>query len=371
MKANEIIRSYGTNFKEMTIHLLEAANLSSEIPSKSARIAIKPNLVTPTPASYGATTHPEIIEGIIEYLHKNDFYEISIIEGSWVGDKTAEAFEYCGYNSLSPKYGIKLIDTQKEGSYKQNCNGLDLNICSCVKDIDFLINVPVLKGHCQTKMTCALKNLKGLIPNKEKRRFHSLNLHEPIAHLNAGIHQDFIVIDHICGDLDFEEGGNPVTCNCIMAAKDPVLTDSLACKLLGYTASDVRYIKIAEKLGVGTSDLSKLKLTTLEGSSTVNALSSNKVLEVSYAVNEIDSCSACYASLIPALSRLKEEGILDMLNEKISIGQGHQGQKGSLGIGRCTSLFDTSIPGCPPKEDDIYTALRNYILSFKASTDSI
>lgn len=371
MKTNEIIKSYGTNYKEMTIRLLEAANLCAEISSKSARIAIKPNLVTPTPASYGATTHPEIIEGIIEYLHENDFYEISIIEGSWVGDKTAEAFEYCGYNSLSEKYGIRLIDTQKENSFKKSCAGLDLNICSCVRDIDFLINVPVLKGHCQTKMTCALKNLKGLIPNKEKRRFHSLNLHEPIAHLNAGIKQNFIVIDHICGDLDFEEGGNPVTCNCIMAAKDPVLTDSLACKLLGYTASDVRYVKIAEKLGVGTSDLSKLELTTLEGNDTKETLSSNKVLEVSYAINEIDSCSACYASLIPALSRLKEEGLLDMLNEKISIGQGHQGQTGSLGIGRCTSLFDLNISGCPPKEEDIYTALRNYILNHKDSNSPI
>lgn len=365
MKANEIIKSYGTNYKEMTIHLLEAAKLSSEIPSKDARIAIKPNLVTPTPASYGATTHPEIIEGIIEYLQSNDFHEIAIIEGSWVGDKTAEAFEYCGYNTLAQKHGIKLIDTQKETSFKKSCAGLELNICSCVKDIDFLINVPVLKGHCQTKMTCALKNLKGLIPNKEKRRFHSLNLHDPIAHLNAGIKQDFIVIDHICGDLDFEEGGNPVICNCIMVAKDPVLADTLACKMLGYSAPDVPYVKIAEKLGIGTCDLSRLELTTLEGSNTQEASSSNKVLEVSYAINEIDSCSACYAALVPALTRLKSEGLLDMLTEKISIGQGHQGQSGSLGIGRCTASFDTNIPGCPPKEDDIYTALRNYILNSK------
>ena len=33
--------------------------------------------------------------------------------------------------------------------------------------VDFLINVPVMKGHCQTKITCALKNMKGLIPNSE------------------------------------------------------------------------------------------------------------------------------------------------------------------------------------------------------------
>lgn len=91
-----------------------------------------------------------------------------------------------------------------------DCAGMKLQICSSVRKLDFLINVPVLKGHCQTKITCALKNMKGLIPNKEKRHFHKLGLHKPIAHLNVGIHQDFIVVDNICGDLDFEDGGNPV-----------------------------------------------------------------------------------------------------------------------------------------------------------------
>ena len=59
--------------------------------------------------------------------------------------------------------------------------GETLQICSCVRDWDYLINVPVLKGHCQTNITCALKNLKGLIPNSEKRRFHTMGLHRPIS----------------------------------------------------------------------------------------------------------------------------------------------------------------------------------------------
>lgn len=63
---------------------------------------------------------------------------------------------------------------------------MKLNVCERAANIDFLINVPVLKGHCQTKITCALKNMKGLIPNTEKRHFHAMGLHEPIAHLNAG-----------------------------------------------------------------------------------------------------------------------------------------------------------------------------------------
>lgn len=50
--------------------------------------------------------------------------------------------------------------------------------------------------------------MKGLLPNREKRHFHAMGLHKPIAHLAVGLHQDFILVDNICGDWDFEDGGN-------------------------------------------------------------------------------------------------------------------------------------------------------------------
>lgn len=361
MKRNEIWRSYGTDFKEMTKRLLLQAGLEELLPEKSARIAIKPNLVTPAPASFGGTTHPEIIAGIIEFLQERNYKEIVVAESSWVGDRTSEAFNYCGYNALAKKYGVRLIDCQKEKGFSADCMGQRINICSCVKDWDFLINVPVLKGHCQTNITCALKNMKGLIPNSEKRRFHTMGLHKPIAHLNTYLKPDFIVIDHICGDLSFEEGGNPVTRNCIMAAVDPVLVDAFVCSLLHYQISDVPYVGIAERLGVGSSDLSSLRLITCEGEA-YEDLPARNLLDVSYTVDESDSCSACYGVLLPALDRLKEEGLLEQLDCPISIGQGHRGKAGKLGVGNCTAGFDTCIKGCPPKEEDIYKQLKEYIL---------
>ena len=360
MQRNEIWRSYGTDYKNMTKRLLAQSGLAELLPSgmdSDPLIAIKPNLVTPSPASFGATTHPEVVAGIIEFLQERGCRNIVIAEGSWVGDKTAEAFEYCGYNALAREYGVTLTDMQKEKAIHYDCAGQQLSICRCVKDWDFLINVPVLKGHCQTHITCALKNLKGLIPNDEKRRFHRMELHKPIAHLNAGIRQDFIVIDHICGDLSFEEGGDPVTRNCVMAAADPVLTDSYVCSLLGYSIEEVPYIGMAEALGVGSSDLSALRLITCEGEP-YEDLPSRSLLDVSYAVDEVDSCSACYGVLIPALERLREEGLLDKLPAAIAIGQGHRGKTGILGVGSCTAGFDFCVKGCPPKEEDIYSQLK-------------
>lgn len=364
MDKRQILKIYGKEYLRMTRQLLEEADLISLIPDKSCRIGIKPNLVSPSEASWGATTHPEVVAGIIEYLQGHGCNRIVILEGSWVGDATSESIRVCGYDRLAEKYHVELIDTQKDTYHSYDCAGLELCICDSARAVDFLINVPVLKGHCQTRITCALKNMKGLIPNKEKRHFHAMGLHRPIAHLNAGIRQDFIVVDHICGDLDFEDGGNPVVRNCVMAARDPVLVDAYVCHLLHYDTGEVPYIGMAAALGCGCDDVSAADIRICSGSEgeTEEELPvAGKVVELKDAVEEVESCSACYGYLIPALDRLKEEGLFGQLDTKICIGQGYRGKKGSLGVGQCTSSFDFCIRGCPPTENQIYEGLKQYL----------
>ena len=378
LERNQILKRYGTDYKKMTKELLTAADLSGLIPDRACRIGIKPNLVAPVDASWGATTHPEIVAGIIEYLQERGCRNLVIAEGSWVGDRTEESFEVCGYRELSERYGVPLLDAQKDTHFTKDCDGLELELCSCVKDIDFLINVPVLKGHCQTKVTCALKNMKGLLPNTEKRHFHAMGLHRPIAHLAKGIRQDFIVVDHVCGDLDFEDGGNPVVKNCIMVARDPVLVDTYVCGLLHYGIEEVPYIRMAEQLGAGSADLEhaqigvlvdeeELKIRYLEGTAIWDEELpyADKVVAVQDVVQEVESCSACYGYLLPALDRLREEGLLGQLKEKICIGQGYRGKQGKIGVGNCTSKFDFCVKGCPPTETEIYEALKQYVETMK------
>ena len=363
MKSNELLMIYGTEYKEMAKQLLEAADLAGRIPDAGSRIGLKPNLVSPSEASWGATTHPEIVAGTIEYLKEHGFENLVILEGSWVGDKTAEAFEVCGYDRLVREYGVEFIDTQKDSFHTKDCAGMELEICDSVEHLDFLINFPVLKGHCQTKITCALKNMKGLIPNREKRHFHGMGLHRPIAHLNVGIRQDFILVDNICGDLDFEDGGNPVVMNRLIAAVDPVLCDAYVCRMLNYETEEVPYLRMAEELDVGNADLSRLEIRALnEPEQETVVPGERKIVELQDAVEEVESCSACYGYLIPALDRLKQEGLLEQLDTRIAIGQGYQQKTGHLGIGRCTSCFEHSLKGCPPTEEQMYEFLKDYIL---------
>jgi len=359
MEKNEIYVIYGKETAAMAVRLAEEANLAALIGDRGKRIGLKPNLVTAKPASSGATTHPEIAAGLIAYLKKNGFNNLAILESSWTGGSTAQAFNVCGYRKLADETGVELIDTKRDKTRTCDCNGMKLEICESALSMDFMINLPVMKGHCQTRLTCALKNNKGLIPDREKSRFHTLGLTKPIAHLNTVARNDFIVVDGICGDPDFELGGHPLYRGFLFAARDPVLCDAWAAAQMGYSpdkvAEAIPYIGLAEKLKVGSADISSAKVRKLNNADTQSSAASapgGKVRQFAPYIAEDNACSACYASLIFALSRMNRPQ-LDRLKEKICIGQGFKGKSGNIGIGQCCADFKQFCPGCPPSGAEV------------------
>ena len=364
MHTNEILIIHGTAYRDMTKQLLEAADLASMIGDSKARIGLKPNLVNASAPSYGGTTHTELAAGTIQYLQEHGFSDITIMEGSWYGEQTMRAFHAAGYEHLCEAYGIPFVDLQKDSHTIYDAAGMEIAVCDTAMSMDFMINMPVLKGHAQTRITCALKNNKGLLPNKEKSRFHRIGLHAPIAHLNTVIRNDFILVDNICGDLDFEEGGNPVVMNRILGFLDPVLCDAYVCDCMGYTPDDVPYIRMAEKLGLGSTDLASAKITMLnppqEGSGAFPK--THRIEKLAGYANAKEACSSCYGSLIHALGRLQEEGFLKKNTPPVSIGQGYRGKEGRVGVGKCTECFEHSCEGCPPKASAIRDFLRKNLL---------
>ena len=351
-----IVIGYGKNIVDDTVNVLKASDIGCFLkPGYSA--AIKPNLVLASPASGGATTHPEIVEGIIVFLREFGVKKIKIIESSWVGDSTKRAYRICGYEPLSKKYGVPLIDLKDDACLTLEHGGDKYDICREAVDTDFLINAPVLKAHCQTRFTCCMKNLKGCIPDGEKRRFHARGLHKPIAALGALIKTGYCVVDGICGDLSFEEGGNPVEANRIIAGRNPLTLDSYCAELIGYEADEIGYLAYGKSMGVGDYYSSGTKIVELNPQNKP-ARDKKGLRDISGYKNKISekaACSACYSSLAYALHRA---GAKTKPNEAIHIGQGYRGETGEgIGIGDCAGGFSRCVPGCPPKATDIIRLL--------------
>ena len=356
---------YGKDSYSMTRELLQSMSPEKEW-NKDALIALKPNLVVSKPSESGATTSPEITRGVIEHLKEKGFNNLVIMESSWVGDSTVKAFNVCGYEKLARKYNIDLVDLKRDKAVKKKGKNLTISLCEKVLEIDYLINLPVLKSHCQTRLTCALKNLKGLIPDKEKRRFHGLGLHEPIAELNFLIKTALVIVDAVIGDLTHEEGGNPVEMGRIIGGTDPVLVDSYAAELIGLEIEEIPYISMSNQAGIGKlfNNETVLKEYRLDDYPQVTLKPSPRVKRLAEHIVEVGACSPCYGALIHALSRLEERGTLEKIPGKIFIGRKFKDiESSSLGIGVCTAKFNKSVSGCPPKARDIVKYLEEHLIN--------
>ncbi len=351
----KIFQIYGQDAHDMTVKLLETAEAHRLVPAGSS-VALKPNLVVAGTPEDGATTHAGVLSGCIEYFRAHGVKDISVIEGSWVGDETMRAMRRAGYDKVCERYGVPFFDLKKDKTRAVKTAIGPIDICCRALDAGLLVDLPVLKGHCQTAMTCALKNLKGCLPDKEKRRFHALGLQKPIAALGAALKPRLIVVDSICGDLDFEEGGTPVHTNRMYLGTDAVQLDAYGRALMGLNPEDVPYIGLCEQYGGGSAAWSEEDVMELNhpSSSAAYPRPSGTVGRLTKNVHENQACSACYAALVRALhtSRCGEK-------EAIYIGQGWQGKAlDGLGIGRCCRGADQCVMGCPPTAESIARKLE-------------
>ena len=356
---NHIYEIYGNDAHEMTYSLMREADVASNIP-QGASVALKPNLVLASTADNGAITHPGVLSGCISYLRDNNITDISIIESSWVGASTESSYKISGYADVCEKYNVPFYDLKKDATITLDTPFRPIDVCRKAYDADFLIDLPVLKGHCQTRMTCALKNLKGCIPDREKRRFHSDGLFKPIAALASVLKPDLVIVDSICGDLDFEEGGNPIQTNRMYLGWDAVMIDAYGASLMGLKVDKVAYLPLAEKWGVGSCSLEAVQVVRLNEpqNSDEYPAQSAVVKRLTKNVNAKSACSACFASLVRALYILETEG--NKYNGSIAIGQDWQGVDfDGVGIGRCASCAKYAVKGCPPSAENILGVLRN------------
>ena len=351
----EIFQIYGQDAHDMTMKLLEASDAIRLVPSGGS-VALKPNLVIAGTPESGSTTHAGVLSGCIAYFRDHGVKDISVIEGSWVGDETMRAMRRAGYDKVCEADGVPFFDLKKDRTRTVKTAIGNIDICCRALDAGLLVDLPVLKGHCQTIMTCALKNLKGCLPDREKRRFHALGLQKPIAALGAALRPRLIVVDSICGDLDFEEGGTPVETNRMYLGTDAVQLDAYGRALMGLAPEDVPYIELAEQFGGGSTAWSEADIHELNSPSdaAVYPKPRGTVAGLTRHVHENQACSACFAALVRALHAT---GCGQ--DEEIYIGQGWQGQTlNGLGIGKCCRGADQCVMGCPPTADAIARKLE-------------
>ena len=104
--------------------------------------------------------HTEIVEGVIRYLQEAGFRNLSVCEGSWVGDRTDDALLVCGYDTMLKRLEVPFVDLQKDKSRLVDCAGMKIRICEEPLSADFLIN----EGALSDKDDLRTEKYEGVYP---------------------------------------------------------------------------------------------------------------------------------------------------------------------------------------------------------------
>jgi len=362
---NTITLTYGTQILKMVQDLMEKTGALDAL-RRDDTVVIKPNLVASRKDWVGVDTDPRVVEALVKMLKDRGISRITVGDGAGMGNSATKAFSLCGYTEMAKRYGLELIDFEKDrftklevplaGPFRK------LEIARTALECDFLISIPLMKAHFQTLMTCSLKNMKGVMSRSQKTSFHSRGLHKSIVQLATVISPDLILVDGIHGNLTSETGRDPVAIGMMMAGKRPVEIDSLVADILGYAPRDIKHIAYAEDAGLGTTNLEKISVQRLNrpAKEKLFAPPTHYTKRFECRIQAEGACCTCMGNLIFALERLSEQSLLSrdqhfMVGQKTRIPSGNSGT--TIAVGQCAAKrveADIQIYDCPPTARTIF-----------------
>jgi len=218
-------------------------------------VVIKPNMCYYWDYSTGQTTDPRFVAALIEVIREkiSPRTNISIVESDASAMKCKYAFKMLGYEKLSQDYKVNLVNLSEDITKTvETCAGgykLKLQIPQTIQNADLKINTPKIKYSVpKVKMTCALKNIFGCNPYAKKFKYHS-RIGEVIVAINKALKFDLCIMD---GNI--VSGVQPRRLGLLMASKDPVAIDAAAAKIAGINPKTIRYLQLAAKEGLGTTN---------------------------------------------------------------------------------------------------------------------
>jgi uncharacterized protein (DUF362 family) len=239
-----------TDYGASVTDALDAIGVASRLPDDRL-IIVKPNLTLADAPP--VTTNPGAARAVIEYCLAHSRAEIAIGEGCGTGT-TDEVFRATGYADLADEFGLQTIDFNTAPAVKlSNPDALQLkefHLPTIAQDA-FVISLPVLKDHCFTVTTIALKNMFGLAPGRyyegcwNKSQLHEPSTHKSVVDICTYKAPDLSVVDASLGLTGMHLSGVPKAFGVILASFDPVAVDAIGSEMLGHDPQAIEYLQLA------------------------------------------------------------------------------------------------------------------------------
>jgi uncharacterized protein (DUF362 family) len=215
--------------------LLELAGFSYLDPGKRTLLKINGNVDRFYP---GSNTSCWFLDAFLECLVDRGFNDVAAMEGDLPLFTVEQMLNRTGMDHVLEKHGIRCINLQNEPTNEEE---LPLILYGAQ-----IINLPTPHTHGFAIISCATKNLWGLLP-VHRFRYHPV-LTEKMLDLYRAFKVFSVVDGTVCMKGDSTRTGTPLRTDFLMAGQDMLTVDSVAAKIMGFDLSEIPLLAKAVEL---------------------------------------------------------------------------------------------------------------------------
>jgi len=264
----DLVVAHGTNKSPAVITkaAIDAFGGIKKFISRGDVVVIKPNIGWDRLPEQAANTNPEVVAAIVKLCFEAGAKKVKVFDRP-VNDPR-RCYKQSGIADAVSPLGAELHYIDERRFSDISIKGQVLKSWPLYRDVfeaDKIINVPIAKHHGLAKLTMAMKNWMGIMGG-ERGRIHQ-KIGESLADICLVVKPTLTVLDAVrILTANGPQGGslNDVKrIDTIVVSADQVAVDSYGATLFGMKGSDLSYVKAGAAIGIGTMDLSKLKIKNI------------------------------------------------------------------------------------------------------------
>jgi uncharacterized protein (DUF362 family) len=231
--------------------------------SKGDIVVVKPNIGWDRTPEYAATTNPEVVSAVVRLCYEVGAKQVKVFDRSVVDPR--RCYKQSGIADAASAVGgiISYVDERKFRELK--LPGIALKswpLYTEIIDADKIINIPIAKAHSLSTLTLGMKNWMGIMGGS-RGRIHQ-RIEGSLVDVAMTIKPALIVLDAVrILTANGPQGGDLADVkqlNTVIAGTDQVAVDAFGATLFGLKGANIGYVVAGYKAGLGTMDLSKLKI---------------------------------------------------------------------------------------------------------------
>jgi uncharacterized protein (DUF362 family) len=257
-KRTKLVVAKGSSPEKITRAAIDGLGGISTFVSRGDIVVVKPNMAWDRVPEQAANTNPEVVREVVKLCFEAGAKKVKVFDR--VVNDPRRCYVQSGIAGAAKDVGADVLHIDDRKFRDIRINGRALKSWPLYTEIfeaDKVINIPVAKHHGLAGLTMAMKNWMGVMGG-QRNQIHQ-KLDQSLADLSLVIKSSLTVLDAVrILTANGPQGGNlgdVRKLDTVVAGVDEVAIDSFGATLFGKRGSDLGYVKIAARSGLGVMDL--------------------------------------------------------------------------------------------------------------------